>query len=128
MSAERIRSSILAYAAAWNEPDAEKRAELIGQACSDAVRIVAPGQELRGRAALDAAIVDFQRGRPGDRARLTSAIEVQHHAFRFVGRVDGSSGAPAIEMLDAGECDEDGRIRLILTFVGAAPAREEPGS
>lgn len=35
-------------------------------------------------------------------------------------RPEGSSGTGLGETLDAGECDDEGRIRLLLTFVGAA--------
>jgi hypothetical protein len=121
MSAERIRSSIEAYVAAWNEDDADKRRALIEEACSEDLRIVAPSQVVIGRAALDALIVDFHHRRPGDRGFLSSSIEIHHQAFRFAAKIEGSSVAAPVEMLDAGECDVDGKIRLILSFVGAAP-------
>jgi hypothetical protein len=121
MNAVRIRSSIEAYVAAWNEHDADKRRALIEEACSEDLRIVAPNQVVAGRGELDALIADFHRRRPGDRGFLSSCVEIHHHAFRFAARIEGSSVAEPVEMLDAGECDADGRIRLILSFVGAAP-------
>jgi hypothetical protein len=125
---ERIRASIDAYVAAWNEHDAAERARHIAAACSDDLRIVVGGETILGRDALDAAIADFHRRRPGDRGRLSSAVEVQADAFRFCAVVEGSTVAPPIELMDAGECDADGRIRLILTFVGAAPAPRDDAS
>lgn len=72
----------------------------------------------------DALIADFQQRRPGERAVLSSAIDIQGNVFRYVGVVEGSATARGGEAFDAGACDEDGRIRLLLTFVGAAlPAR-----
>jgi hypothetical protein len=116
-----IERSIETYVAAWNEHDQEKRARLIEQCCAPDLRIVAPQQEVHGHKELDALIVDFHRRRPGDRGRLSTAIESHGRIFRFAAMIEGSTVAPPIEMLDAGECDETGRIRLILTFVGATP-------
>lgn len=121
MSEARIRSKIDAYVAAWNEQDAARRRQLIEQCCAPDLRILAPGQRVRGHAELDALIADFHRRRPGDVGVLSSAVEVHGNVFRFAARISGSTVAEPVEMLDAGECADDGRIRLILSFVGAAP-------
>ncbi len=118
MNENRVRSSIDAYIAAWNEHDREARARLLERACADDFRLLTPGRCIRGRAGLDALMADFQRRRPGDRARLTSAVEINESTFRFVGVVDRVDGAP-LDNLDAGEHDAEGRIVLILTFPGA---------
>lgn len=60
-------------------------------------------------------IADFQARRPGRRAVLASAIDVQGGVFRYVGIVEDAPGARA------GECDEASRIRVLLTFVGVGP-------
>ena len=78
-----------------------------------------PGKRIAGRGELDALIADFQRRRPGERAVLSSAIDVQGNVFRYAGVVEGSTIARG-DTLDAGECDEDGRIPPSTTFVGAA--------
>lgn len=78
-----------------------------------------PGKRIEGRAALDALIADFQQRRPGERAVLSSAIDIQGHVFRYAGIVEGSTGARG-DTLDTGECDDEGRICLLLTFVGVA--------
>jgi hypothetical protein len=119
----RIRASIEAYIAAWNEHDAAQRMRLIEQACAADLLMRTPGKRIDGRAQLDALIADFQQRRPGERAVLSSAVDIQGHVFRYAGVVEGSTVARG-DILDAGECDEDGRIRLLLTFVGAAlPSR-----
>ena len=83
-----------------------------------------PGKRIDGRGELDALIADFQERRPGERAVLSSAVDVQGNVFRYAGMVEGSTRARGGEVFDAGECDDDGRIRLLLTFVGAVlPAR-----
>jgi ketosteroid isomerase-like protein len=120
----RIRASIEAYIAAWNEHDAAERMRLIARACAEDLLMRTPGKRIDGRAQLDALIADFQQRRPGERAVLSSAIDVQGNVFRCAGIVEGSSIARGGDTLDAGECDEDGRIRLLLSFVGAAlPSR-----
>jgi hypothetical protein len=68
-------------------------------------------------------MADFQRRRPGARAVLSSAIDVQGKLFRYTGKIEGGDLAGGGESFDAGECDEDGRIRVLLTFVGAAVPR-----
>jgi hypothetical protein len=124
MSEARIRASIAAYVAAWNEHDAAKRTRLIEQACAADVLMRTPGRRIDGRAALDALIADFQRRQPGKRAVFSSGVDVQGCAFRYAGLVEDAGGARGGETFDAGECDDDGRIRLLLSFVGAAlPSR-----
>jgi hypothetical protein len=121
MIESRIRASIEAYVAAWNEPDAAQRMRLLERACAEDLRMRTPGKRIDGRAELDALIADFQQRRPGERAVLSSDIDVQGSVFRYAGTVEGPRGG---ETLDSGECDEDGRICFLLTFVGAAlPSR-----
>ena len=115
----RIRASIAAYVAAWNEHDPARRVRLIEQACAEDLLMRTAGRAGDGRAALDALMADFQQRRPGERAVLSGAIDVQGHLFRFAGIVDGATVARG-DTLDTGECDDDGRIRILLTFVGAA--------
>lgn len=115
----RIRASIDAYVAAWNEADAAARMRLIEHACAEDFSMRTPGmRRVRGRAELDAMIADYQQRRPGERAVMSSAVDVQGSIFRYTGRVEGAT-VPRGDALDVGECDEDGRIRLLLTFAGA---------
>ncbi len=121
MSDPRVRANIEAFVAAWNERDPERRSRLIEEACAEDFRMITAGRCVYGRAGLDALVADFQRRRPDDRARFASAVEVHAHTFRYLGAVDRPDGAPALA-LDTGEHDADGRLRLVLTFAGAAPA------
>jgi hypothetical protein len=122
---DRIRAGIEAYVAAWNEPDPAKRRELLERACADDFRMVTSGRQVRGRAELDAMIADFQLRRPGHRAAFASAIDVQGSVFRYGGKVENATAQSAGDALDAGECDSEGRITLLLTFVGAAPPAQD---
>jgi hypothetical protein len=114
----RIRASIAAFVAAWNEHDPAERMRLIEQACAEDLVLRTPGRRIHGRGELDALMADFQRRRPGERAVFASAVDVQGSLFRYSGIVEGASGG---ESFDAGECDDAGRIRLLLSFVGPAP-------
>lgn len=116
-----MRASIEAYVAAWNERDPAQRMRLIEQACAEDLRMRTAGKRIEGRGELDALIADFQQRRPGDRAAFSSAVDVQGHVFRYTGVVEGSSSGRGGDALDTGECDEEGRICILLTFVGAAP-------
>jgi hypothetical protein len=118
--APRVRQSIAAYVAAWNERDPGARAKLLEQACADDFRILTPGRCIQGRDGLAALIADFQQRRPAARAELASGIEVDAHTFRYLGVVVGEGGPPA-ENLDTGEHDAEGRLVVVMTFAGAAP-------
>jgi hypothetical protein len=118
MIEKSMRASIDAYIAAWNEHDRARRMRLIEQGCAEHLLMRTPGKRIEGRGELDALIADFRRRRPGERAVLSSDVDVQGTPFRFSGVVEGAAGARAGESFDAGECDEDGRIRLLLSFAG----------
>ena len=121
MSETGIRASIEAFVAAWNERDATRRAERLEQACVADVHFRTSGRAVHGRSELDALIADFQRRMPGARAVFASAIDVQGRLFRYAGAVEDANGARIGEAFDAGECDDDGKIRVFFTFVGTLP-------
>jgi len=54
MIEERIRASVEAYVAAWNERDPAQRVRLIEQACAQDLLMRTPGKRIDGRAQLDA--------------------------------------------------------------------------
>lgn len=118
MSAEQIRANIEAYVAAWNEGDETKRRGLLERSCAAAVVLRTGGRSVVGCDALGAMIADFQRRCPGQRAAFVGAIDVQGSLFRYAGAVEGSAG-PAPTAFDAGACDAEGKIEILLTFVGA---------
>src|SRR5678815_1762474 len=109
MSEARIRVSIEAYIAAWNETNPKQRVRLIEQACTNDVVMRTPGKRIEGRGELDSLIADFQRRRPGERAVLSSVIDIQGALFRYSGFVEDKSGARGGDNFDAGECDGEGR-------------------
>jgi hypothetical protein len=119
---DSIKHAVLSYTAAFCERDPARRAELLTSAVTDDVRIVigAGKREIRGRAALDEEIVGFHRRVGEVRVRMTSGIDVQGNLCRFTGFAEGPEGKIGQEAWDAGECDANGRIRLLFTFAGVA--------
>jgi len=119
---DSIKRAVASYAAAFVERDPARRADLLASAVTDDIRMVmgAGKREIRGRAALDAEIVGFQRRMPDVRVRMTSGIDVQGNLCRFTGVVEGPQGQIGPEASDACECDGSGRIRLLFTFAGVA--------
>lgn len=121
MTEARIRESIAAFVAAWNEHDAAARMRLLEHACADDVVVQTPGRRVVGRAELDALVADFQARCPDLRAVFASGVEVRGLLFRYAGMVEEASTlARSGEAFDAGACDEEGRIRVLLTFPGLA--------
>lgn len=120
---DAIKHAVASLAAAWGERDPARRADLIASAVTDDFRMVfgVGKRELRGRAAFEAEIVALQQRMPDVRVRLTSAIDVQGDLCRFTGVAEGPQGQIGPEACDACECDASGRIRVLFTFVGAAP-------
>lgn len=117
MSEAQMRNCIDAYVAAWNEDAAAKRDALIEQSCSPELRFVTGGRSV-GRDGLSAMMDGFRQRMPGARAIFTSPIEIQGRLFRYSGKAVSATGASLGDALDVGECDDDGRIRILLTFVG----------
>jgi hypothetical protein len=119
---DSIKRAVASYAAAWAERDPARRADLLASAVTDDVRIVigAGKREIRGREALEAEIVGFQRRVPDVRVRFTSGIDVQGSLARFTGVPEAPQGPIGPEASDACECDASGRIRLLFTFAGVA--------
>jgi hypothetical protein len=120
---DAIKRAVASLAAAWAERDPARRANLLASAVTDDVRMVigAGKREVRGRAEFEAEIVSVQQRLPIVRVRVTSGIDVQGNLCRFTGVVEGPQGQIGLEAADACECDASGRIRLLFTFVGAAP-------
>jgi uncharacterized protein YbaA (DUF1428 family) len=111
------------YIAAWNEPDAAARARLLEACWAVDARLVTGGDGYPGRAALDAAMARFVADPRRPAAVLTSPIDVQGRMFRFRGVARCADGTVLGESFDAGEVDADGRIAILLTFVGPLPER-----
>jgi len=110
--------AVRTYVATWQEPDRGVRARMIEACFAEDGRIVSRGAELRGRAALAAAMDEFFADPRGLSARIVSAIDAKGSTFRFRALTVHGDGSTLAEVFDAGLVDADGRIALILTFAG----------
>jgi hypothetical protein len=112
------RSDIVStYAAAWNEPDEEKRRQLLERAWTDEGTYMDPQSSAAGRDALVALIGAFRQRFQGTRTELRSNVDEHHRLLRFAWSMVGPGG-PVLEGMDFGELAEDGRLRRIVGFFG----------
>jgi hypothetical protein len=122
---EAVRDSavanVLEYVAAWNEPDAAIRLEILERCWADDAAYVDPNVELRGRSALCEHISKVQKGRPGARIEMMSGVDLHHHVVRFLWRLVRADGSCGETSIDFGEVDANGRLAKIVGFFGEAP-------
>ena len=112
------------YLAAWNEPEPKRRRELVAKAWTDDGTYVDAAREGRGHDSLDAMIATAQGHFPGYRLHLASGIEAHHDCLRFSWVAGGTAETPLyIKGTDFVVVAADGRIKSVVGFTDAAPAR-----
>ena len=104
------------YIRAWSERDPLVRASLLEACFAAEGRMVQRSGETRGRAELAEMIESFIADPQWRAVRMTSAVDALGTTFRFRVSIDRHDGT-SLDLFDAGEIDETGRIALILTFV-----------
>lgn len=122
--ATAITQTVVAYCDAWSEPDAAKRTSLLNQTWSSEGTYTDPTAHVEGRDALNVHIGKFFEQYPGAKILVSSKVDAHHHRFRFAWRMVTADGATALEGMDYGELDGNGRIKRIVGFFGplAAPS------
>jgi hypothetical protein len=119
-----LNEVVVRYLAAWNETEAKRRRELVAKAWTDDGTYVDAAREGHGHDSLDAMIATAQGHFPGYRLRLASGIETHHDYLRFSWAAGGTAEAPLyIKGTDFVVVAGDGRIKSVVGFVDAAPAR-----
>jgi hypothetical protein len=113
------------YLSAYGEPDAARRAELIGRVWAADGRLVDPPLAAEGHAGISDMAAAVQRQFADHRFRRVSAIDGHHDHFRFAWELVGPDGTVAVSGLDVGELADDGRLRRITGFFGDLPARDD---
>jgi SnoaL-like domain len=111
------------YLSAYGEPDAARRAELIGQVWAADGRLVDPPLAAEGHGGISDMAAAVQQQFAGHRFRRVSGIDEHHGQFRFAWELVGPDGTVAVSGMDVGELAEDGRLRRITGFFGDLPAR-----
>lgn len=125
LTAEQV---ILAYAGIWSESDPSTQAALIARSLTEGARILGPGYEFTGHAAILAEVQRFNREQPGHRAVLTSGVDAHHNTARFAVAMVNPDGSIPHEGEDIVHFASDGRIELVLTYWGPLPAIPESWS
>ena len=118
---ETIIANVFAYVAAWNEPDAAARLNILESCWADDACYIDPNVEMKGRIALCDHISKVQAGRPGARIEMMSGIDLHHHVVRFLWRLLRADESAGDISIDFGEVDADGRLTKIVGFFGEAP-------
>jgi len=116
-----LAATIDTYLAAWNEPDAAKRAPLVEQSWAPEGTIVDPPIEGVGHAGIIELMSALHTHYAGHRFRRASGIDSHHNVFRFGWEMVAPDGAVAVAGIDVGEVAEDGRLRRITGFFGPLP-------
>jgi hypothetical protein len=118
-----VNESVVRYLAAWNEPDAARRRDLVSKAWIEDGTYVDGARDGRGHDEITAMIGKAQDHFPGYRLHIASGIETHHDYVRFSWAAGGSAEAPLyIRGTDFAAIASDGRLRSVVGFVDAAPA------
>ena len=110
------------YLAAWNEPEAARRRELIALAWTESASYVDPLMRGDGHAGIDAMIAAVQGKFPGFRFTRVSPVDAHGEYLRFTWEL-GPAGEPALVVgTDFATVAADGRLARMTGFIDRAPA------
>jgi SnoaL-like domain len=116
-----IVETIDTYAQAWSVTDAAASRRLLDAAWAEGGRYSDPMSQAEGRDGLAGLIAGFHQQMPGATIVRTSGVDEHHGTFRFTWAVKSADGSIAMEGVDFGELDGDGRVRRIIGFFGPPP-------
>ena len=117
-----IQNILTDYAAAWCEPDIDRRRAFLENAWSDDGTYQDPSVEAVGREQLIALIGDMHQKFPGARVEITSGVSEHHGKVYFEWEMIAGDGSFAIRGVDFGSFSADGRLSKIVGFFGPPPA------
>ena len=107
------------YCAAWNEPDARHRRELLEKVWASDGTYTDPQSFVEGREALVEHIGRFLKSSPGARIIQSSRADFHHGMFRFTWKFVGGDGKAVMEGIDFGVVAADGKLQRIVGFFGS---------
>ncbi len=111
-------TTIDTYVAAFNETDADVRAELVADTWAEDGRHVDPLDAVQGHDAIAAYMGGVQSHYPGHRVERTTAIDAHHDTLRFGWRLVGPDGAVVVNAVDVVQLADDGRLQRVNSFFG----------
>jgi hypothetical protein len=115
-------TTVSTYIAMWNEPDPQRRRDLVAQVVTDDAHYLDPLMAGEGIDGIAAMIGGAQQQFPGHRFALHSGPDVHHDRVRFSWSLAPDGGKPVAIGTDFVTVDEDGRMRSITGFLDSAPA------
>jgi hypothetical protein len=118
-SNEALESLVDRYCAAWGEFDAVRREQVLRDIWAENATYTDPRGRATGIAELTALIASVQASRPGAKWARTSVVDAHHGLVRFAWRVTLADGTALPEGIDFAEISPDGRILMVVGFLGA---------
>jgi len=114
------------YCRAWTDPDATRRAALLGSVWATDAIYTDPSVHAAGAEELLAHIARVQAKRPGASVLRTSEVELHHNIVRFAWHVVQADGVALPEGLDLAFITPDGtKIERIIGFFGPLRPRKQ---
>lgn len=108
------------YFAAWNEPNADERAELLERCVSDDAELIDPTGRWRGFAGISERIANYHAAAQGTIVVPASGVDVHNGIERYAWKIVDPSGKELMEGLDIAERGA-GRLQRIVMFHGPLP-------
>ncbi|HEX5224948.1 MAG TPA: nuclear transport factor 2 family protein [Solirubrobacteraceae bacterium] len=105
------------YIAMWNEPDAQRRRELVAQTVTDDASYVDPLMSGSGVDGIDAMIAAAQQQYPGHRFTLLTGPDAHNDRVRFSWAIAPDGGEPIAVGHDFATLAPDGRMSSITGFL-----------
>ncbi len=119
-----VNQSVVRYIAVWNERDPAKRRDLVAKTWVEDGTYIDRVRNGTGHDGIDQMLQTAQEHYPGYRLSLASGIETHHGYVRFSWAAGGTAEAPLyINGTDIAVVTDDGRLKSVVGFVNAAPAR-----
>ena len=109
------------HLAAYAEPDAAHRLQLLRSVWSTEGRLVDPPFESRGHQGISDQAATLLSQFPGHRFERTTAVDAHHQTLRYGWRLVSPAGAAVVEGIDVADLDVDGRLSRVVGFFGAQP-------
>jgi hypothetical protein len=113
---------VTAYFVAWNEPDPERRREILQRSLTDDAELLDPTGRWQGIDGFVERIGAYQTAAPGAKVVPASGIDAHNNVVRYAWTIVDAGGQGVMEGIDVAERAPDGRLRRILMFHGALSA------
>jgi hypothetical protein len=113
-----IANIVDTYIAAWNEPDPQRRRDLVARTWTEDGSYLDPLMSGAGPDGIAAMIGGAQEQFPGHRFELAGAPDAHHDRVRFTWYLRPTAGGDPVAVgIDFAVVAEDGRLRSVTGFL-----------